>query len=828
MRILKENFQALGIVVGQGLIQAFKPALVWINKALIAVTEFAESVVNALGKIFGWQIDISAGSVDYGDDISSGIDDIGDSAGKAGKAVKDLKGQLQGFDKLNVLTTPSDGSGGGGGGGGGASGGGAGGGGDVGFSVKDTVGLFESEIDNLEDLGKYISQALGNAVAKIDWDSVYEKARNFGKGLADFLNGLFATREDGGNVFSDVTTTIAKALNAVVYAACEFAVNFDWIEFGKNLATSINDFFLTFDWEKAGFTVHSFIQGLKNALISFLTTLTWKDILSGVGTFLGELTAEDYALVFAAWTTVKVASWVTSGGFITSLSGGISKAIADAGGWKSIVTGALTGTSGASTIGGSIAAGVGGIIAIALPVALTFAITKLLFEYTYEKHKDEEGVEEIYNAALGDIGVVTKSKNEDGTYRVDVTANIFTKVAWKWVLAIPQSFSEWVAEKVMPEGADYSNGEYTLSEQLKISFNLAWGYITRPLKKFSEWVAENVLPEGTNYANGEYTLSQQLKISFEIAVEWIKKKFKSLWELLFGDGSNGESDPTHGGGGGSYSVDVTANVEAKKTGLLEKAGSLIRWLTGNDEGKTNTDNYVHLQKSAGWKDKTQAQWVAGNKKKSHTDNYVHLQKSSGWAGWSQAQWAAGNKKARSSTTNTVYMSPYYGGYKSLKNQVTEGYGYLSLKSRIEVTELSIAQGVHVKGYSGRLFPNVATGGIKVGNQWKPIPQYASGTLSAAQGQIFVAREAGPELVGSIGGHTAVMNNNQIVSSVAYGVRSAVSDAMQEQNAILRSQNSILTQILAKEYGITAGDVFNAVRSEDSRYMSRTGRSAFSY
>lgn len=45
------------------------------------------------------------------------------------------------------------------------------------------------------------------------------------------------------------------------------------------------------------------------------------------------------------------------------------------------------------------------------------------------------------------------------------------------------------------------------------------------------------------------------------------------------------------------------------------------------------------------------------------------------------------------------------------------------------------------------------------------------------GEVFIAREAGPELVGSIGGHTAVANNDQIVEAVASGVYDAVSSAM---------------------------------------------------
>lgn len=54
--------------------------------------------------------------------------------------------------------------------------------------------------------------------------------------------------------------------------------------------------------------------------------------------------------------------------------------------------------------------------------------------------------------------------------------------------------------------------------------------------------------------------------------------------------------------------------------------------------------------------------------------------------------------------------------------------------------------------------------------------YAQGG-SVPSGDLFVAREAGPELVGRIGNSTTVMNNDQIVSAVASGVAKAVSSVM---------------------------------------------------
>ena len=49
------------------------------------------------------------------------------------------------------------------------------------------------------------------------------------------------------------------------------------------------------------------------------------------------------------------------------------------------------------------------------------------------------------------------------------------------------------------------------------------------------------------------------------------------------------------------------------------------------------------------------------------------------------------------------------------------------------------------------------------------------------GQMFIAREAGAELVGNIGGRTAVMNNDQIVESVSTGVYQAVLAALGGNN-----------------------------------------------
>lgn len=83
----------------------------------------------------------------------------------------------------------------------------------------------------------------------------------------------------------------------------------------------------------------------------------------------------------------------------------------------------------------------------------------------------------------------------------------------------------------------------------------------------------------------------------------------------------------------------------------------------------------------------------------------------------------------------------------------------------------------VKSANARAAQNEATG-----NLWATDPSMLrAGGGFVDSGQLFVAREAGPEMVGTIGGRTAVANNDQIVEGIRQGVFEAVSAAMGNGN-----------------------------------------------
>lgn len=286
LRILQQLVIKIAGVWGNAFVNMLKPLVQALNKALIAVYSFSEKVVNALGAIFGWKLEIQRSKID--DDFSNAAGDASNLASgtkKAAKAAKDLKTHLLGIDELNVVEPDNDtGNDGAGGSGGGASGSGAGSGNGLKYKVTETEGAFKSNIKNLEQLGKSISNSLSNAFESINWKKIYKKAKNFGKGLADFLNGLITPR-----LFYDLGATIANSINTVLTGANAFAVTFDWENLGKSLVASLVGFLDNWDAGLAGRTFSNFVVGLCEAIVTALDTANTQEVWQRFGEKIADL-----------------------------------------------------------------------------------------------------------------------------------------------------------------------------------------------------------------------------------------------------------------------------------------------------------------------------------------------------------------------------------------------------------------------------------------------------------------------------------------------------------------------------------------------------------
>lgn len=325
IRILKQSFEQLGSVIGGALINAFKPFVKALNSVLLVVISFVTKVTNALGAIFGWKYeDSGAGLADSFSDAAESAGDVADNTGQAAKNIDKMNKGVRQFDELKLITT-NDGSGkkgSGGSGGGGASGGASGG-----KLVKtDTIFKnYESDIKNLKQLGKYISDALSKAMESINWDKIYSKARNFGKGLADFLNGLINPR-----LFGNVGKTIAGALNTAIYATLSFGQTFDWTNFGNSLAEGINKFFQTFDFASLAETINVWVQGIYTTIKTMIQNISWSDVWKAAKDFLSNLDIETVAIIIGALTIKKIAKTIIGANILNTIGKFIAGKVKDA------------------------------------------------------------------------------------------------------------------------------------------------------------------------------------------------------------------------------------------------------------------------------------------------------------------------------------------------------------------------------------------------------------------------------------------------------------------------------------------------------------------
>ena len=328
VRVLKQEFQAWGSIIGSVIINALKPFVQALSKVMLKVISFTRTVADALGAIFGWTIEISGGgaTVDGMEDIAGGVGDIGDSADSSNKKAQKLKKTLLSIDEIHALDDNSDSGSGGGSGSGGSGGGGAGGG--VDSSLKKTDGLIEkykSSIKDLYSLGKYIGDALASAMESIDWKKIYQKADNFGKGLADFLNGLISPR-----LFYDLGATIAGSLNTALHFLNSFGTTFDWTNFGLSIANGINGFFKNFDFALLAKTINAWVQGIYTMLTTAIKNVSWKDVLKGITDFLSNLDIKTVEIIVGTLLIKKIISLKLGSVALAFIGKSLSKAIAQA------------------------------------------------------------------------------------------------------------------------------------------------------------------------------------------------------------------------------------------------------------------------------------------------------------------------------------------------------------------------------------------------------------------------------------------------------------------------------------------------------------------
>lgn len=844
--MLKENFKALGAVVGGGLINAFKPFIKVLNAVLQKVISFAEMVTNALGSIFGWRYEASKGAGISGlaDDIGSasdGMDDLSNAAGNAGKntggiaknakkAKKEIQQATRAFDELKVISKQSkdkgSGSGNKGSGSGSGSGAGGSGGGDTGKLVQtDTIfKKFKSNIKDLEELGESIRAALVKAVGGIEWDEIYAKASGFGTGLAEFLNGLFSEDKKGNSVFTATADVIAGALNTAIFASKGFTDKFKFETFGNNIAHGFNRFFKKFKWEKCAEAINGWVDGFWKFVHGFFDDLSWKDIFNGLKTFLTNLTPKSLATILM-FSGGKLAPIVSSalcsilgftsggkggkGGKTFKLNGlGLAAFIATIGfqlsGKKTDFTSSVVEALAAGGTAFYMSGGNPYFALAGVTVSVGISLGKFFVEKSDKMKKAIKDFKKKVDLMLGKKVTVTGWDGKKKTLKVPKSQekNKVKKNAYP---------SDDESKKRLAENTDWYRKQKEKKEAEKKStagmpdearrFANTQKRNARVRAENKKKVVSNRPISGISSVVSDYAKSkpQKIKLKAEIISADDKIKNKKLKGFTAGleKGKDGIklSDKSL--------KNFTANLSKNKDVIPTKNKSLNNYLANISKNKDKIKS----------SDKTLANYTAsltGNKDKI-PDKYKRV------SNYTAELIANKDKIKRSDKTLDHFTGTLTRVTDNIKpaNKRLGGFTALitSFVNRIKNAVLDFT--ARLTGKSTKK----ADGGVFSGGSWKPIKKYAVGGLPN-MGQMFVAREAGPELVGTLGGHTAVMNNDQIVSSVSYGVAQAVKEVIQALVKMGGGNNRPI------QISLDGKVIFDSTRQSAQEYFNRTGMSPF--
>lgn len=858
--MLRENFKALGAVVGGGLINAFKPFIKVLNAVLQKVISFAEMVTNALGSIFGWRYEASKGAGISGlaDDIGSasdGMDDLSNAAGSAGKntggiaknakkAKKEIQQATRAFDELKVISKQSkdNTSGSGSGGSGGGSGSGGSGGGNTGKLVQtDTIfKKFKSDIKDLEGLGKAISGSLINAMRGIEWDEVYAKASGFGSGLAKFLNGLFEGQK-GTTLFGETGKLIANSLNTVLHGLDSFGTTFNWKQFGNSIADGINKFFQNFDFALLAQTLNSWAQGAFDAVTTALSKISWKDVWKGVKEFLSNLDVKTVAIIIGALTIKKILGLHLAKAALDIIGTSISKAIA----------GSL-----ASRLGVEIAAneGISAVLSTALSKKIGGAFATLGTTVS-------AGVKALFGSgaaesALSFISPVAKAITGIGS----VAIGAFTAIS-NFVTMLKNGFS-WLNEALMLVGvtitavgavilgvaaapAAITAGIVAAVATATVVVKDHWKEIKEIFSKAGDWFNTNVIKPISGFFKGLW--------------ESVSGFFSSLWKDISGVWKTVS---------GWFNTNVITPIVSFFQGFSKRVGQIFEglwiivkavWIVVSDWFKSKViepikKNFELLKSAVStafkvlWTTVKSVWAVVSGWFKEHVTTPIKNAFSSAKESIQKAFSAA--KTAVTGAWNSVsswfkehVTTPIKNAFSKMKESVAEIFSKLwnSVKSgvagamntvisRIETAINSLIGGVNTVL---RGFNSVVSAAAKVAKvKWSgvdlvpkvslpKVKAYATGGFMDKYSIATVGENGLPEIMGTVGGKPAVAGSQEIT-----GIKDAINSTSAQEVSLLRQQNQLLQAILQKNFGITTNDIGKAARDYGREHYNRTGDNVY--
>ena len=635
-----------------------------------------------------------------------------EAAGGAAEAAKSL---TAGFDELNVLSD----SGGGGGAGG-----------------MDYGSMFE-EMQLDSDFAKWIDQ-IKEAIANGDWAGV-------GKILGDKVNELIDKVDFAG---------IGDKLGYGIQSAFEVLYNFlDTINFdkiGAGIATTLNHMMEQIDFGLVGKTFAKKWTILVDTLYGFVTTFDWTKFGLAIADFINgwfeEIdltkaiqTAQELILgIFESMSqAIRNVEWYKIGTLVVELVVQLPGIIVGALGGIADILGGLFEGFGLDSVAGFFY-GIGD--------AMRSAGTWL----------KENLVDPVVNWVKDLFGIHSPSTvfAEIGTFLID---GLLQGIADTWH-NIVEFFSEKL-EGIKQVCSDAWNA-------IKSTASTVWGNI----KSFLSTTWDGIKSTAS-------TVWNNMKTTISTAWDNVKTNTSTAWTNI------------------KTSLSTTwTNVKTLASTTWSNLKSTISTAWSNISTDTSTKwNNIKSSLSTAWNSvKSTASSVFNNIKTSIANvwNNVKTNTNTVWGGLKttlSTTW--GNIKSTAVTAFSSMKSSICTVWDNLKSHISNAVssitGFVDNMKSIVSSGISAVKGLFdsavsaAKSAISKVSETLSSIGSSVSNAVSSAASWVGSKLGFASGgfpevgQLFIAREAGAEMVGSIGGRTAVANNDQIVEGIYQGVLAAM-------------------------------------------------------
>lgn len=375
-----------------------------------------------------------------------------------------------------------------------------------------------------------------------------------------------------------------------------------------------------------------------------------------------------------------------------------------------------------------------------------------------------------------DFGPLSKASGHVKDAFGELSDKISGGLAWGYE-NILKPLAKWTIEKGAPtalelfgSALDFVNGAIDVA---KPGLDWLWKNFLAPL---ASWSGDELL-SGMDWLSGRLeSISDKLK-----DIKSVLNGEKSLKDMIM-DWMLGARDtipiskdlPTSKDAvadalfsGKTYSLDVNANLTSMTDGIKPKdkqvkdvKAEVADWMRGKSFSGTIPGMKAQLDSSK--KGNSFSSTVNGM-----TASFSHQTKGKGFNSTVGSMMASFSKHSKGSGFNstvgsmTAVLTKKSDSLPSSQKKLT---GFQIVVNKLIAGTKAIASALGI--------PMKAGGGVLVNGKWRNVQQYASGGMPST-GQMFIARERGPELVGTIGGHSAVVNNGQIVASIEAAVERAM-------------------------------------------------------